>query len=75
MMNIVEILIARENGMRYEISKKLMCKSLISYRVKEIKADRIRGKNWEPRFPIEHILKKVFGIFPELSFASTTVFG
>ena len=25
--------------------------------------------------PIEHILKKVFGIFPELSFASTTIFG
>jgi hypothetical protein len=75
MMNIVDILIARENRMKYEISKKLMCKSLILDRVTEIKEARKREKNWEPWFPIEHILKKVFGIFPELSFASTTVFG
>lgn len=75
MMNIIEILIARENRIKYEISKKSMCKSLILDRVTEIKEARMRGEKWEPWLPIEHALKKVFGMFPELSFASTTVFG
>lgn len=75
MMNIIKILIQRENKVEYEINKKLMCKSLILDRITEIKEARIRGKNWEPKLPIEYILKKVFGIFPELSFVSTTIFG
>jgi hypothetical protein len=75
MMNIIEILIRKENRIKYEIPKRLICKSLISDRVKEIEEARKRGENWEPRLPIEVILKNVFGIFPELSFASNTVFG
>ena len=75
MMNIIDILIKRENGTKYKISKKSMCKSLILGRVKEIEEARKRGKNWEPKLPIEHVLKNVFGIFPELSFASTAIFG
>jgi hypothetical protein len=75
MMNIIDILIARENRIKYETCKKSMCKSLLLDRVTEIKEARMRGENWEPRFPIEHTLNKVFGMFPELSFASTTVFG
>jgi hypothetical protein len=71
MNRINNIIIPKENKRKYEIAKKSMCKDLIANRIKEIEieTERKSGKNWKPSLPIEYILKKVFEISPEVSFA------
>jgi hypothetical protein len=70
LMNIINNQIMRINRTKYKISKNTMCKTLTYDRISEIDANLRVGKEWEPFLPIEHVLKKVFRIFPELSFAS-----
>jgi hypothetical protein len=66
---IINNLISKENRKKFKLSKVSMCQDLVADRIKEITSARESGNNWKPQLPIEHVLKKIFEIFPEISFA------